>query len=185
KNDAPEQPAMPNGRRFVGGQWPPNGFRIGPDGQAHPILNHEQHPWKASAPVISDGKVVFTAPDARSIHCINLRDGSHVWHWSKHDDDLYLGNVHNGKVVIVGKKNVRALSLSNGEQLWTVETGLPSGQGIGSDNLYYLPLAEATQGKDAQIVGIDMDQGRIVSRTKVPDGSSDVPGNLLFAEGKV
>jgi outer membrane protein assembly factor BamB/tetratricopeptide (TPR) repeat protein len=184
KNDAPEQPAAMGNGRF-GRQWPPPGFQIGPDGQLHPILNREQHPWKASAPVISDGKVVFTAPDARSIHCINLRDGSHVWHFAKQDDDLFLGNVYNGKVLIVGKKSVRALGLSNGEQLWMVETGMPSGQGIGSDNIYYVPLVEAVQGKNAQIVGIDMDHGKIVSSVKVHDGSSDVPGNLLFAEGKV
>src|SRR5262249_30209996 len=147
--------------------------------------------WRVSAPVISDGKVVFTAPDARSIHCINLRDGSPLWRRPKQDDDLYLGNVYNGRVLIVGKKNVRALSLSNGETLETLETGTPSGQGIGSDNVYYLPLKDAGKGNhEPQIVGIDMDRGKVVSSSKSrpsePDKKdADVPGNLIFAEGKV
>jgi tetratricopeptide (TPR) repeat protein len=182
KSDTPEQPGMNNGRIVRGGI--PPGWQIGPDGQLHPILSRQQNSWKVTAPVISDGKVVFAAPDARTVHCINLRDGSHVWHKSKLDDDLYLGNVYNGKVLIVGKKSVRALSLSTGEPLWQLETGLPSGQGIGSDNVYYLPVAEAAKSKEAQIVGIDMDQGKIVSSSKVRSGA-EVPGNLLFAEGKV
>jgi outer membrane protein assembly factor BamB/tetratricopeptide (TPR) repeat protein len=190
KSDAAaQQPQMWNGR-FRGGQWPPPGFRLGPDGQPVPIVTHHNQ-WKVTAPVISDGKVVFTAPDARSIHCINLRDGSPIWKRPKLDDDVYMGNVYNGKVLIVGKKNVRALSLSSGETLWTLETGTPSGQGIGSDNVYYLPLKDGGKGQEEpQIVGIDMDRGRIVSRSKSrpsePDkNDADVPGNLAFAEGKV
>ncbi len=190
KSDAAEQqPQMMNGR-FRGGQWPPPGFRQLPDGQLVPIVT-QHNQWKVTAPVISDGKVVFTAPDARSIHCINLRDGSPIWKRAKLDDDLYLGNVYNGKVLIIGKKNVRALGLSNGEMLWTLETGTPSGQGIGSDNVYYLPLKDGGKGKDEpQIVGIDIDRGKIVSRSKSrpsdPDkNDADVPGNLAFAEGKV
>ena len=34
--------------------------------------------WKSSPPVIQDGKVVFAAPDASTVHCINLRDGAAV-----------------------------------------------------------------------------------------------------------
>jgi outer membrane protein assembly factor BamB/tetratricopeptide (TPR) repeat protein len=192
KSDAAEQqPQVWNGNpRFRGGQWPPPGWRQLPDGRLVPIVTHHNQ-WKVTAPVISDGKVVFTAPDARSIHCINLRDGSPLWRKSKLDDDLYLGNVYNGKVLIVGKKNVRALSLSTGEMLWTLETGTPSGQGIGSDNVYYLPLKDGGKGKDEpQIVGIDMDRGKVVSRSKsrpseADKNDADVPGNLAFAEGKV
>jgi outer membrane protein assembly factor BamB len=190
KNDTTEQqPQLWNGNmRFRGGV--PPGFRPGPNGQWEPIVTHHNQ-WKVTAPVISNGKVVFTAPDARSIHCINLRDGSPIWKRSKLDDDLYLGNVYNGKVLIVGKKNVRALGLSSGETLWTLETGTPSGQGIGSDNVYYLPLKDGGKGHDEpQIVGIDMDLGKVVSRSKSrpsePDkNDADVPGNLAFAEGKV
>jgi tetratricopeptide (TPR) repeat protein len=186
KNDArelsPQEAALWNRRRLIRG-----GVIIE---QPHTI-GEPHNQWKVTAPIISDGKVVFTAPDARSIHCINLRDGSPIWHFQKHEDDLYLGNVYNGKVLIVGKKNVRALSLFSGETLWTLETGTPSGQGIGSDNIYYLPLKDGGKGKDEpQIVGIDIDRGRIVSRSKSRPSEpgkndADVPGNLLFAEGKV
>jgi outer membrane protein assembly factor BamB/tetratricopeptide (TPR) repeat protein len=166
----------------------PRGFIVGPDGRVvQPTQNHNQ--WKASAPVIADGKVIFTAPDSRSLHCINLRDGSRVWQKPKLEDDLYLGNVSNGKVLIVGKKSVRGLSLSSGEVLWTLDTGVPSGQGIASDNVYYLPLKEGGRFKKPQICAIDMEHGKIVgsseSRPRTVGEGLDVPGNLLFYEGDV
>ncbi len=96
--------------------------------------------WKVSAPVIQEGKVVFTAPDANAVHCLNMRDGSLLWKVGKAEEDLYMGGVFNGKVLIVGKKMCRALSLKDGSVAWSVDTGMPSGQGIASDNVYYLPL---------------------------------------------
>ncbi len=182
KSDTP--PEQVHVQRFIR-----RGMIVGPGGQiAQPVQNHNQ--WKASAPVIADGKVVFTAPDARSLHCVNLRDGSRVWQKPKLEDDLYLGNVCNGTVLVVGKKNVRGLSLQSGEVLWTLDTGMPSGQGIASDNVYYLPLKEAGRSKEPQIVAIDMPRGKIVGSSKsrprdVGGSDHDVPGNLLFYEGNV
>jgi outer membrane protein assembly factor BamB len=183
KSDGPPQ------QRFD--RW---GRPIGPwnqPGMPQPNTPH-QNPWKNTAPVISDGKIVFAAPDARSLHCINLRDGSLVWRKNKQEDDLYLGNVYNGFVVVVGKKYTRGLNLATGDIAWTLETGMPSGQGIGSDNVYYLPvLGKDDSGKESQILGIDMERGRIVSRSKSrprQEGKEvvyDTPGNLLFHDGKV
>ena len=179
KSDAAEQPAKGNGRR--GRQWPPPGFQIGPDGQLHRISN-KRNQWKVTAPVISDGKVVFAAPDSRTLHCINLRDGSRVWKHAKRDEDLYLGIVSNGRVLIVGKKNVRALSLTTGETLWTRETGLPSGQGIAVGEVYYLPLQRGSQSKQPEIVVLDIATGRAIAHNKSP---AHAPGNLVFVEGKL
>ncbi len=185
KSDAPPQQRFDRFGRPIGGVvWNQPGMQ--------PNNTQHQNPWKNTAPVISDGKIVFAAPDARSLHCINLRDGSLVWKKNKQEDDLFLGNVYNGLVVVVGKKYTRGLNLSNGEIAWTLETGLPSGQGIGSDNIYYLPVrGKDDNGRDAQVLGIDMERGRIVSPCKSrprQDGKEtvyDVPGNLLFHDGKV
>src|SRR5262249_22953201 len=42
--------------------------------------------WKASAPIVQDGRVLFTAPDASSIHCLRLRDGTRLWKIPRGDD---------------------------------------------------------------------------------------------------
>jgi outer membrane protein assembly factor BamB/tetratricopeptide (TPR) repeat protein len=170
---------------------PPAGFRRGgippgwmmlPDGRMVPIagLNTE---WRVTAPVIADGKVVFAAPDAKSVHCLNLADGTRAWSQKRSEDDLYLGGVFAGRVLIVGKKSVRGLSLARGTPLWTLETGLPSGQGVASEDVYYLPLKEATRTKEPEVCAIDLRRGVIRAHTR--SRQKDVPGNLLFIEGNV
>src|SRR5262249_30214781 len=143
--------------------------------------------WKVTAPAIADGKVVFAAPDARSVPCVRLRDGTPVWTHRRHEDDQYLAGVFAGRVLLVGKKAVRALSLAKGEELWALETGLPAGQGVASGNVYYLPLRESAQDKEPEVCAIDVDKGRILARAKSRPvrGGKEVPGNLLFYEGDV
>jgi outer membrane protein assembly factor BamB/tetratricopeptide (TPR) repeat protein len=143
--------------------------------------------WKVTAPVITEGKVVFTAPDGRAIHCLNLRDGSLLWKVNRTDDDLYLGGVVAGKVLIVSKKACRALNLADGKQAWQVETGVPSGQGVAADGLYYLPLKVATTIREKEpipaVAVIDVEKGSLKATTR--SRKKEVPGNLLFYEGSV
>lgn len=144
--------------------------------------------WKVSAPVIADGKVVFTPPDDPSIYCLNLSNGSLLWSRKKGQDDMYLAGVYDGKVLIVGAKSIRALNLSNGETMWTQETGLPSGQGIAVGDTYYLPLQYSTQSKQPEILVLDINKGRVIARNKLQrrkphSDDFDVPGNLVFVEG--
>lgn len=164
--------AMPRG----GGRRPPPGAPgIGFD--AFGNLQKLSGDWKMSAPVIQEGKVVFTAPDGSAIHCLNLRNGEPLWQ-AERRDDLYLAGVFHGKVVLVGRNTCRALSLADGrQQLWQVETGLPSGLGVASGPYYYLPL------KKGEVCKIDLEQGIVVAHS--PSPKSSPPGNLLFYDGEV
>jgi outer membrane protein assembly factor BamB len=133
--------------------------------------------WKMSAPIVADGKVVFTAADGGAIHCLNLQDGNSLWQ-AERRDDLYLAGVYQGKVILVGKNTCRALNLADGkQQLWQVETGLPSGLGVASGGFYYLPLRKGA------ICKIDLEKGQVVATSSAPRG--EIPGNLLFCEGDV
>jgi outer membrane protein assembly factor BamB len=139
--------------------------------------------WKVTAPIIADGKVVFAAPDATDLICLNLRDGSPLWRVKRGDSDYYLGGVYNGKVLVVGKDRVRALSLDKGEQVWSCDTGMPSGMGIASENFYYLPLSHEVGKSEPEIVAIDIDKGVIERRAE--SRKKEVPGNLVFYDGEV
>jgi outer membrane protein assembly factor BamB len=135
--------------------------------------------WKSAPPAIADGKVVFTAPDAHSVHCINLRDGTPVWKRKHNDGDLYLAGVYQGRVLIVGKNVVRAYSLKDGTELWRLTTGdLPSGQGVASKNIYYLPLQKS------EILAIDIEKGLVKAHNRATDAKT-LPGNLVFNDGAV
>ncbi|MFO0879083.1 MAG: PQQ-binding-like beta-propeller repeat protein [Gemmataceae bacterium] len=179
----PEMPVP--GNRF--GAVPAGWIRL-PDGRVVRATSTEAH-WLVTAPAIAEGKVVFTAPDAPEIHCVNLRDGTRMWSHSRRPEDLYFAGVYNGKAIIVGKSRTRALSLARGEILWELETGVPSGQGVAGtpnaagDVIYYLPIREGVNTREPEICGINIDRGIIHAHTR--SRKKEVPGNLLFYEGNV
>lgn len=136
--------------------------------------------WKNCAPVIHDGKVVFTAPDGDAIHCLKLSDGKLLWKADR-KDDLYLAGVFGNRVLLVGTKHCQALNLADGKVAWGVETGVPSGLGIAAGNLYYLPLKEEINAKQPGVCVLDPVQGHIVLHSRAP--KQEAPGNLLFHDG--
>ena len=173
------------GMRFGGGV--PAGMMMLPNGTMVPIPPDPY--WQVTAPAIADGKVVFTAPDEKDIHCVNVRDGSRIWSATRDNDDLYMAGVFNGKVVIVGKNRTRALSLNRGEEVWRLETGKPSGQGAasmppgGGDVLYYLPIRESANSREPEVCAINVDKGIVQAHTR--SRKREIPGNLIFYEGSV
>lgn len=134
--------------------------------------------WKSSPPVIADGKIVFTAPDADSVHCISLRDGKLVWKKAQQKGDLFLAGVFKGKAIVVSETGIRALDLKDGSQRWAASTGdLPSGQGVASKDIYYLPL------RRGEILAVDVVTGQVKARNRGNGGAA--PGNLVFYDGMV
>jgi outer membrane protein assembly factor BamB len=131
--------------------------------------------WKACVPIIRDGKVVFTAPDGDRVRCLNLQDGSLVWKATRTEDDLHIGGVVAGKVLVVGRTACRAFSLAGGEQLWKHPTGQPSGLGVAGEKVFYLPL------KQGALLALDVDDPKSSSRIDCRSGGA--PGNLLFHQG--
>ncbi|MFM7151256.1 MAG: PQQ-binding-like beta-propeller repeat protein, partial [Gemmataceae bacterium] len=193
RNTTPQEetPANPaggaaGGLRFNG--MPPPGWVRLADGRMVKSTPTESH-WLVTAPAVMDGKVVFAAPDAPEVHCVNLRDGTRLWSHARRPEDLYFGGVYNGKVLIVGRGRTRALDLTRGDVLWELETGMPSGQGAAStpnaagDILYYLPIREATNTREPEICAINIDRGLIHAHTR--SRKKEIPGNLLFHEGNV
>jgi outer membrane protein assembly factor BamB len=137
--------------------------------------------WKGSAPLIQDGKVVFTAFDSDAVRCLNLRDGALQWKLARTEDDQYLGGVYHGKVIVVGKTQCRAVSLKDGsKEVWKTPTGMPSGQGVADEGMYYLPLRKGA------VAALDLDTGVVTALVEAPQSQGNgvpVPGNLLFHDG--
>jgi outer membrane protein assembly factor BamB len=136
--------------------------------------------WPAPKILVQDGRVLFTAADEPSIHCLSLRDGSLLWRAGRTEDDLYLAGAVAGKVLLVGKQACRALDLSDGRPVWRVQTGLPSGQGILSGEVYYLPVREPGRGA---VCAIQVRNGILLSRT--PSQLLEGLGNLLLSSKRL
>jgi outer membrane protein assembly factor BamB len=166
-------------------QWRGRGFGR-PFGGSSAPLNPER--WRPSAPIIQNGKVVFTAYDGETgaLHCLDLRDGRLLWHLKREDDDVYLAGVFGPRVVLVGKNRVRALSLEDGKELWKLTTGIPSGQGVASENVYYLPLAYSADDpeKKPALLAIDLATGKPIG-PPAKSRKGDALGNLVFVDGEL
>jgi outer membrane protein assembly factor BamB len=146
----------------------PNGFQVEYNPDAI------QNCWKLCAPIIADGRVVITAPDGDSVRCLDLRTGAALWKASRTEEDLYVGAVARGKVLLVGKNVCRALSLANGAPLWRFPSGRPSGLGVLAGKTYYLPLQQGA------VVALDLDEPRDSARI---DARGAALGNLMFHGG--
>jgi outer membrane protein assembly factor BamB/tetratricopeptide (TPR) repeat protein len=138
--------------------------------------------WYDPGVTIAAGRVLLCAPNSEDLVCLRLADGNQEWAVPRHDG-LYVGGVCDGKVIVVGRKRVWALKLSDGTRAWDPgdtwlpPSAFPSGRGYLSPSCYYLPLSTA------EVAAIDLGTGKILSRSRTVDGQA--PGNLVNHQGAV
>ncbi len=146
------------------------------------------HSWVDASVTVADGRVLATPTESNELHCLNLIDGTLLWKHPR-QDDLYVACVHQGRVVLVGRKEIRALRLNetddrgrpkpawDGRTVSLPEGAMPSGRGFLSGNRYFIPLSTA------EVVAVDLSAGRIAHVSKSRNGT--VPGNLICCRGRV
>lgn len=135
--------------------------------------------WLDSTAIIADGAVVVTPVESSYLHCLDLITGQRKWDPIKREDYLFVGCVHRGKIILVGKKNVRAVNLADGKDAWTLplegEGEMFSGRGFYDGKSYYLP----TTGR--QLVQLDLEAGKISEKSRTELNL----GNLVSFEGQI
>ena len=132
--------------------------------------------WLDSLPLIVDGHVLLTPKDSNELFCLDQLDGRLLWKQPR-GEGLYLAGVHDGKVIVVERSQVRARNLADGKPAWKqpLPIPLPSGRGVRTGRLFHLPLTTA------EIATIDLQTGRILARA--PSRTGDVAGNLVSSDG--
>ncbi len=161
--------------------------------------------YRASAPIISNGRVVFSAFDSESVDCLDLRTGDLLWSEPRRAGDLYVGGVVSDKVLVVGKEAVRAINLTGkarekagptGKEdaivAWRdLRIGTPAGHGVASKGgVYYLPLSDSPDSKQPAIWSLDVKTGKVTAKATYrkksePDAPPVLLGNLVFHEGQL
>ncbi|HVV98954.1 MAG TPA: PQQ-binding-like beta-propeller repeat protein, partial [Planctomycetaceae bacterium] len=137
----------------------------------------DQDRWQDALPMVVDGRVIITPRDSDEIHCLNLLDGSLLWKRAR-GQGLYVAGVSHEHVIVVGRRQIEALSLKDGSAVWApVQVAPPSGRAFLSDDLLHVPLSTA------EVATIDLNRGRILARSRARDGRS--PGNLICSQGMV
>ena len=159
--------------RQNGGMFP---FPISYNGE--PSATH----WLDDSVTISEGRVLVTPVDSDWLYCLSLIDGELLWKQPR-KEGLYVACADRGKVILVGRRAVQALRLSDGKPSWEgrvvdlPENSSPSGRGFASGNRYFLPLSSA------EVVAIDLSAAKIVQVSKSRKGV--VPGNLVCFKGSI
>lgn len=183
----------------------PGGRRINPGGMpaagGQSVLNSNR--WRAAAPIVSQGRIVFAAFDSDDLFCIDIRTGDVIWKEPRKPNDLYLGGLMNDKVLVISKDSIRAINLHGKPKddakdareevvyAWKdVKIGSPAGHGATSkDGIYYIPLASSPDESLPQVWALDVNKGEIVAKAafRKKDLSEGRPmlGNLAFHEGQL
>jgi outer membrane protein assembly factor BamB/tetratricopeptide (TPR) repeat protein len=154
----------------IAGVWDPD---VGPTTPSH---------WLDSGVSTSEGRVLAASVESDSLYCLSLIDGKLLWKRPR-GDDLYVACVDRGEVVLVGRRAVHAVRLSDGQEAWNgrglslPEGAVPSGRGFLSSRQYVLPL------NNASVVAVDLAAHRIAHVSNSRKGS--VSGNLICHKGKI
>lgn len=141
--------------------------------------------WRDSTILIAEGKVLFTPVDSQDMICVDLKNGHPTWNANgrmssktPRRESLFLACVENGKAILVGSQQIRAVDLETGKNRWSLplqQYGRPSGRGFANRGSYYLPTTKQ------QLVQLDIESGKVIKSVQT-DG---VLGNLICHRGEV
>jgi outer membrane protein assembly factor BamB len=175
----------------------------GPDGQ--PIFPQQlpNDRWRAAGPIVSGGRVLVTAYDSDRLECLDIRTGRVLWYVYREASDLYVGGVVNGRVVVVGKNQIKAYHLTGEDPAtqkpkaaWeAVAIPTPTGHGAVGRNAYYVPVRQDLAGVNTtpagEIWAVNVESGQVVSKTGARKRNDTAElarygiGNLVFQDGMV
>lgn len=131
-----------------------------------PVANDpdKKEHWIDGSVTIAGGVVLLTPIESMDMHCLDLLSGKAKWTPLPCPEMLFIGCVHDGKAILVGKKQVKAINLADGKEAWAAPVELdgdaPSGRGYYSEHFYYLPTSSS------QLFKIDLDKGTIAAQVK-------------------
>ncbi len=139
--------------------------------------------WSDSTATIDSGRVLFTPVGSNKLFGLSLMDGSELWEPVDRGDALYVGGVYQGRAVLVGSEQVRAVQLDTGRVVWSTrfpQQRQPAGRGYLAGDRYVVPL------NDGLVAQVAFDTGDIVLR---PLGDSTLEpkaiGNLIAVGERV
>ena len=82
------------------------------------------HEGFVNLPMIAGDNVLYLPSTSNYIHCVNLQTGRRAWKVVRGDAE-YLAAVAQDRVVVVGERFCRALSLRDGDELWSTPISMP------------------------------------------------------------
>ncbi|MEZ6123094.1 MAG: PQQ-binding-like beta-propeller repeat protein [Planctomycetaceae bacterium] len=109
---------------------PPNETLLGAAIFENQMRSHHRIGFR---PLLQSSRMIWAAPVSTDIACLNTRTGELQWQVSRTaqgpgaiegSNDHYAVGIQNDRVILVGDRHVRALSLQDGHQLWAAPSEL-------------------------------------------------------------
>lgn len=132
-------------------------------------------------PWVMGSKVVYLAGQSDSLFCLDQVTGRTHWSISQPDADA-IATITNENVVLMGRSSVRALSLENGDERWSLRLPVPpSGEAVSMGGELNVPLS------NGQLLRVRLTDGNILStfigQERQPTGHLAVTPHGLVALG--
>lgn len=155
---------------------PPGEDRHPPEDAIKWLTGHSFAPeWVVVPPVVAGDQYVYAPADFPELLCLNVADGKKAW-GAKKGDGLYPAVVGE-RVLVVGEKTVRCLSLKDGSEQWKADLpGLPCGRAAVLGDTYLVPVSEPETWKGL-IAVVDLKAGKVAEVLR-PEKDEPV-GNLV------
>ncbi len=138
--------------------------------------------WSDAVAVVKNGYVLLTPIESDRLICLDLLTGKRVWEPRPRGEGMYIGAVHENRVLLVEKSQLVGLELETGKEAWPTvrfeEGEFPTGRGFLSDGHYFLPTSKS------MILKIRLYDGQIVERqpTERVLGNLICHGDLLISQ---
>ncbi|MCA9225056.1 MAG: PQQ-binding-like beta-propeller repeat protein, partial [Planctomycetales bacterium] len=140
--------------------------------------------WVDGTATIANGCVLITPVESDEFYCVDLLTGQAKWEPKKRGNLLFVGCVHEGNAVMIGKREVASIRLADGSSSWPdvlrlPDDDMPSGRGYHSGRYYYLPTT------GSRLLKIDLESGQLVESvaTDSPLGNLICYGDEVISQG--
>lgn len=140
------------------------------------------------SPLIAGRHIVWAAPGADWVHCVNAESGQIAWKVPRliisggsveGSRDLYAAGVFHDHVIMIGGRHVRSLRLEDGKQQWIVPVQPQSGRAVCTEGACLVPQ------KDGTLAAVDLSSGVIKCTSEDAFSSQEQVIGALSADENV
>ncbi len=120
--------------------------------------------WQEPAMIAQEGVVLVSPPEADEFFCRDILSGAVRMAPQRRNAYRYLAGMRDGRVIVVGERQVVAFDMNSGRPAWQSEfpKGLSlAGKGLWQSDSLMLPLTER------QVIRVSTSDGKLIEQTQV------------------
>jgi outer membrane protein assembly factor BamB len=146
------------------------GSRAGNESMLDHLLKEDR--WYETTPLLTAGRILLPTAENHMLYCLDLETGKTLWEHPR-GEGLYLAACTDRHCLVVGRRSLQAIGLTDGKVKWSQEIPTPTGRGVVSGNQYLLPVATH------EILSLNLRTGKILARSSL--NPAHTAGSLVAA----